>query len=97
MLLNPCKYSFTDLMIAASKVPCTTDLYILSQFDRNKIVKKLCYTAGWYYEDVIGDDGILYTSFSPHKINAVEPIKKTINKDPCDPPFLCLNNDLPHE
>lgn len=79
MLLNPCKYSFDDLLIAAGHPPDTTELYTLSQFDRNKTVKKLCDIAGWYYEDMPGNDGIIYTAFSPYQIKPSQPIKKPIN------------------
>jgi hypothetical protein len=63
-LVNPCKYSFTDLINASNMDTNTDELYAMSQFDRNKKVKELCFIAKWYWKDVI-EDGISYTSFSP--------------------------------
>lgn len=68
-LLNPCKYSFKDLLYAVSKEydPNTIKiLYSLSQKERNIEVKRLCKLAGWYYQDVVGTDKIVYTAFSPY-------------------------------
>lgn len=70
-LLNPCKYSFEDLIFAAKKetgqlTPSIKQLLLLSQTKRNEEVKALCNQAKWFYKDVIGRDGVLYTSFSPH-------------------------------
>lgn len=66
-LLNPCKYSFFDLMQAAGEL-CDEyildDLYALSQSERNNRVKILCDKAKWYWKDVMVD-GITYTAFSP--------------------------------
>jgi len=75
MLINPCKYSFKDLLTAAdaaavSKKPIeTAALYKLSQQDRNRVVKDLCKICGWYFEDVKGSDGVIYTAFSPEYKN----------------------------
>ena len=68
-LYLPCKYSFKDLISAANGKPVDNlfidSLYKLPQTDRNKMVKELCHLAGWYFEDVKGSDGIIYTAFSP--------------------------------
>lgn len=63
-LLNPCNYSFNDLLKAANS---SVKLKGLSQANLNREIKKLCDTAGWYYQDIVGSDGITYTSFSPQK------------------------------
>lgn len=63
-LVNPCKYSFVDLLKSASEDTNTDVLYAMSQKDRNYKVKELCLKAGWYWKDII-ENGILYTSFSP--------------------------------
>lgn len=65
MLDNPCQYSFIDLLKAAKKSTNTSELYSYTQTKRNKIVKELCYISGWYWEDITGKDGIIYTAFSP--------------------------------
>lgn len=68
-LLNSCKYSFHDLLYAVYKDYDPNHikiLYSLSQNERNLEVKRLCKIAGWYYQDVIGSDKIIYTAFSPH-------------------------------
>lgn len=68
-LLNPCKYSFHDLLYAVYKDYNTQHikiLYSLSQEERNLEVKRLCNMAGWYYQDVTGSDKIIYTAFSPY-------------------------------
>lgn len=65
MLDNPCKYSFKDLLIAVKKSTDTTELHSYTQINRNKAVKEFCRIAGWYWEDVTGKDGIIYTAFSP--------------------------------
>ena len=79
-LLNPCKYSFKDLVFATNLSYTEYEseaesmksidkylkiLYSLSQVEKNNEIKKLCKESGWYFKDVIGDDGIIYTSFSP--------------------------------
>lgn len=74
LLLNPCKYSFQDLLSASApqsgNKPLTLPkLYALSQEERNKTVKALCEKAGWFYQDVVGSDGVVYTAFSPFKKN----------------------------
>jgi hypothetical protein len=66
-LLNPCKYSFTDLIAAANVDQNLTELYAMSQSDRNDVVKNLCDKANWYWNDVLSG-GVVYTAFSPHKI-----------------------------
>lgn len=65
MLENPCKYSFKDLLLAANKSTNTSELYSYTQTKRNKVVKELCRISGWYWEDIKGKDGIVYTAFSP--------------------------------
>jgi len=65
-LLNPCKYSFNDLIKASNFQISTEDLYNMSQKERNKYVKNMCNKAKWFFEDVIGNDNITYTSFSPY-------------------------------
>ena len=74
-LSNPCKYSFKNLVDAAKSNSNFAHeynlqlLYTLTQSERNKAVKILCNQAGWFYQDIIGKDGILYTAFSPKLIN----------------------------
>ncbi len=68
MLLNPCKYSFKDLLIQTTDTITTQELYSLTQSERNQKVKELCLKAGWYWEDQFGNDGIMYTAFAPQKI-----------------------------
>ena len=64
-LINPFSYSFKDL-IKASKYPIEPKtLYSMSQPNRNIEVKKMYKLAGWFWEDIIGNDGISYTAFSP--------------------------------
>ena len=73
-LKNACKYSFGDLFRASHKSASREEealelknLYAKSQKERNETVKewaKECIPS-WYVEDQIGDDGILYTAFSP--------------------------------
>ena len=68
-LLNPCSYSFDDL-IKASEYPISlSKLYNISQKERNNIVKNMCDIAGRYYNDIKGTDGIVYTAFSPFILN----------------------------
>ena len=67
MLLNPCKYSFKDLLQHTNDSITIPELYSLPQSQRNQKVKELCLKAGWYWEDQIGDNGITYTAFSPVK------------------------------
>jgi len=65
---NPCKYSFQDLLYAYDPLSDNIHLhklYALSQNERNKKVKKMCDQIGWYYKDVRGKDGVIYTAFSP--------------------------------
>jgi len=65
-LINPCKYSFQDLLTASPEKTLTlTELYSLSQEDRNRKVKELCQKAEWFYKDTVGQDGVIYTAFSP--------------------------------
>jgi len=65
-LINPCIYSFNDLMKKSNKF---YDLTNKSQDEINNIVKKLCNISGWYYKDITKDN-IKYTSFSPeYKLN----------------------------
>lgn len=70
-LSSPCKYSFKDLVVASNTVKNTevnkylNYLYSLSQTEKNTEVKKLCNSAGWYFEDRLGDNDIIYTAFSP--------------------------------
>ena len=64
-LINPCKYSFQDLMIAAKECPNLGHIKQMSQQERNKEVRRLCEKAHWYFQDVKGTDGIIYTAFSP--------------------------------
>jgi hypothetical protein len=67
-LINPCKYSFQDLLTASSEENLTlTELYSLSQEDRNVRVKELCQKAGWFWKDTLSHDGVMYTAFSPYK------------------------------
>ena len=61
--MNYCKYSFQDLINSACSTIDLTTLYNMSQVKRNETVKKLCTTAGWYFEDVMGSDGNIYTAF----------------------------------
>ena len=76
MLVNPCNYSFRDLLNTVFKSKYTQDqintylqnLYNLSQYERNNVVKYLCKEAHWYFEDIKGSDGIIYTAFSPEKV-----------------------------
>lgn len=67
-LVNPCKYSFRDLIDAAGMEVNIEKLYKISQKDRNNEVKKLCRKAGWYFCDTIYS-GEIYTSFSPEVKN----------------------------
>jgi len=64
-LKNPCSYSFEALYKAARENIDSTRLNKMSQVQRNEEVKRLCEIADWYYEDVVGNDGITYTAFSP--------------------------------
>jgi len=70
-LITPCKYSFEDLLNAFSRKTGfkidKNELYKLNQQDRNDIVKELCKYSQWYWSDIIGSDGIIYTAFSPNK------------------------------
>lgn len=73
-LKNPCSYSFKDLLIAANHPPDTTELNIMSQDDKNLMVKALCLISGWHYQDIKGSDGVVYTSFSPELNNSTSRI-----------------------
>jgi len=66
-LINPCSYSFNDLIKASQSQINAQTLYAMSQPGRNIEVKNMCKIAGWFWEDVVGSDGILYTAFSPKK------------------------------
>lgn len=71
-LLNPCKYSFRDLIKASGKPPEYHDFLMrISQEERNKCVKELCHDADWYCQDVVGADNIVYTAFSPFLVNEI--------------------------
>ena len=61
---NPCKYSFIDLLTNAGEDTNTDKLYAMCQKERNKNVKELCKKAKWYWKDVVGSNGHIYTSFS---------------------------------
>jgi len=65
-LLDPCKYSFDDLLKASDQVMDIVDMYTLSQDEINNLVKFLCDKVGWHYKDTKGTDGIIYTAFSPN-------------------------------
>ena len=65
ILLNPCNYSFIDLLTGANEDIDTKTLYALPQKELNEKVKELCKKAQWYWQDVTGSDGIIYTAFSP--------------------------------
>lgn len=73
-LLNPCKYSFNDLLLAAKKDGNTDELYSMTQQQRNNEVKELCIKSGWYWHDIVGKDGVVYTSFSPYKKLSYDPV-----------------------
>ena len=64
-LLNPCSYSFNDLIKASGQTIDLKTLYKISQKERNIMVKYMCNVAGWHYYDVKGTDGVIYTAFSP--------------------------------
>lgn len=64
LLIEACKYSFSDLLKAAGENSDTSELYSLPQIHRNSRVKLLCDKAGWFWHDV-KKDGCVYTSFSP--------------------------------
>jgi hypothetical protein len=64
-LKNPCNYSFKDLIEACGVEVDLNDLYGMLQEDRNTVVKEMCTLAHWHWEDIKGDDGIVYTAFSP--------------------------------
>jgi hypothetical protein len=66
ILINPCLYSFQDLLKAAGKNEDTTEIYRMTQQHRNNEVKMLCGSAGWYWCDIIKNN-VTYTSFSPEK------------------------------
>ena len=72
---NSCQYSFGDLLDAA-KAGCgdhyitmeLEDLYKMSQEERNNVVKDMCLRCKpnpWQWKDLVGSDGVVYTSFSP--------------------------------
>jgi hypothetical protein len=64
-----CQYSFSDLFKAAhNRALDQTEamkFVLVSQDEKNKIVKELASLAGWKIEDRIGSDGKTYTAFSP--------------------------------
>jgi hypothetical protein len=64
-----CKYSFSDLFEAVhNRALDQTEamkFVLVSQDEKNKIVKELANLAGWKTEDRIGSDGKTYTAFSP--------------------------------
>jgi hypothetical protein len=63
---NPCKHSFVDLLLGSGEDTDTKELYAMSQKKRNEKVKELCKKASWYWQDITGSDGIIYTAFSPN-------------------------------
>lgn len=67
-LKDPCKYSFKDLIEACGLKVDLDKLYGLLQEDRNIVVKEMCDIAHWYWDDVIGDDGEVYTAFAPERV-----------------------------
>ena len=67
-LFNPCKYSFNDLIIASNSKDISVEyLMTLSQTNLNNTIKKLCAMSNWFYEDVTGKNGVIYTSFSKYR------------------------------
>jgi hypothetical protein len=56
----------------AARIPSNKEaiqkLYSITQKERNMEVKNMCKMAGWFWKDVKGIDGQIYTSFSPEKI-----------------------------
>lgn len=64
-LLNPCSYSFKDLIKASGQPISLEKLYKISQKERNIIVKYMCNVANWHYLDIKGTDLVIYTAFSP--------------------------------
>ena len=63
-LVDPCKYSFDDLIRASKDTISTKELYSKSQYEKNDYVKKMCEKAGWFWKDIVSN-GIVYTAFSP--------------------------------
>ena len=64
-----CQYSFKDLYIAAfGRTPEDsemTELFALSQKERNQQVKRWAESAGWGTEDRAGTGGQFYTAYCP--------------------------------
>lgn len=65
-LYKTCEYSFNDLIKTSGDLCSIEYLLNLSQEKRNEVVKELCGISGWYWKDVKGNDGKVYTSFSPY-------------------------------
>ena len=65
-LINPCRYSFEDLIKASETEISLQKLYAMSQEERNNRVKEMCKLAKWYYTDV-EKEGMVYTAFSPER------------------------------
>ncbi len=66
-LVNPCKYSFKDLLKATGRSDDTTQLYAMTQDRRNIEVIVMCMEAGWYWHNVVSGKQI-YTAFSPERV-----------------------------
>jgi hypothetical protein len=64
-VVDECNYSISDLFKKAN-VEIPTDI---TQEELNTLIRQLCDKINWYWEDRIGTDGLLYTAFSPHRIN----------------------------
>lgn len=69
-MIDTSTYSFQDLFKAANFNHNTSILHRLDQSSINNLVKKLCEIANWGWEDRLGNDGIVYITFSPEiKLN----------------------------
>lgn len=65
---SPCNYSFKDLTTAAKEPDSIFNFKEQSREQINGIVKRLCEKAGWNYKDIIGNNGVVFTAFSPYII-----------------------------
>lgn len=62
-LVDPCKYSFSDLLRAAGREANSSETRGMTQARLNNEVKMLCADAGWHWHDV--NNRTIFTAFSP--------------------------------
>lgn len=62
---NYCKYSFIDLANAADTDFDPIEYMNNTKDEQNEIIRYMSQKAGWSWKNINGDDGKIYTAFSP--------------------------------